>query len=333
LWFSMERKISEENRAGFRADILYGTTAALLPGHEDNGNREGHDSTTSFYVQQAYIQYLIPFANITLKAGKFETPIGVEVVETIYDWNITRGTVWTLFEPITHVGAQLGGPIGDSGFDWSIAGVNGFNPDSPDINDGKSVVGHLGWSNKTFTVATNAIWGPEKLGNDGRQNGVANGYIKWNPTDRFGMYLNGDYAWLQGHQQAAWGISLAGRYGITDRTGIALRGEYAQDVRQFFGFTGCGSDFGTPPPGSTTSLCGATGIQTYGITLTVDHLLTDQLMIRGEGRYDWINKDNGKQDEFFQNGRYNIAGNKSLPNDQLVFGVELVYNFNKFGAQ
>src|SRR5215831_9822663 len=63
LWFSMERKISEENRAGFRADILYGTAAALLPGSEDNGNREGHDSTTSFYVQQAYIQYLAPIGS------------------------------------------------------------------------------------------------------------------------------------------------------------------------------------------------------------------------------------------------------------------------------
>jgi len=333
LWFSIERKISEENRAGFRADILYGTTAGLLPGSSFNGNRASYDSTSSFYVQQAYVQYLVPFGNITLKAGKFETPLGVEVAETIYNWNITRGTVWTLFEPITHVGAQLGGPIGDSGFDWSIAGVNGFNPDSPDINDGKSVVGHIGWSNKMFTVAGNAIWGPEGFGRDGHQSGVANGYIKWNPTDRFGMYLNGDYAWIDADRNAsAWGISLAGRFGITDRTGIALRGEYAQDKDQFFGFTGCQQDVigGVP---QSFNVCQASGIETYGVTLTLDHLLTDQLMIRAEGRYDWVSKDFGKQDEFFQNGRYDIAGNKSLPNDQLVFGVELVYNFNKFGAQ
>ena len=340
LWFGIERKISEENRAGFRADILYGTTAGLLPNSSFNGNRASFDSTSSFYVQQAYIQYLAPIGSgITVKAGKFETLLGVETAETIYNWNITRGTIWTLFEPINHVGVSIGGPIGDSGFDWTLAGVNGFAPDSPDINDGKSVMGHLGWSNKMFTVALNGIWGPEKFANDGSQNGVANAYIKWNPTDRFGMYLNGDYAWQQGTSAAAWGLSLAGRYGITDKTGVALRAEYAQDVRGFFGFTGCGSSFGNPADPANPNFtggpnaCGATGIQTYGITLTVDHQLTDQLMIRGEGRYDWIGKDNGKQDEFFQNNRYDLAGSKSMPNDQLVFGVELVYNFNKFGAQ
>jgi len=331
LWFEIERRVSEENRAGFRADILYGTTAALLPNSSFNGNRSSFDSTTSFYVQQAYVQYLAPIGSgITFKAGKFGDLLGVERAGTIYNWNITRGTIWTLFEPINHVGVSMGGPIGDSGFDWTLAGVNGFSPDSPDINDGKSVTGHLGWHNDQLTVGVNGIWGPEKLGNDGRQNGVANGLIKWTPNDRFGMYLNGDYAWLQGHQEAAWGVSLAGRFGITDRTGIALRGEYAQDVRQFFGFTGCQQAVAGGVPQSFDT-CFPTGVQTYGITLTVDHLLTDQLMIRGEGRYDWISKDDGKQDEFFENGRYNIAGNKSLPNDQLVFGVELVYNFNKFG--
>jgi len=334
LWFEIERKVSEENRAGFRADILYGTAAALLPNSSFNGNRASFDSTSSFYVQQAYVQYLAPIGSgITVKAGKFGDLLGVERAGTIYNWNITRGTIWTLFEPINHVGVSVGGPVGDSGFDWTLAGVNGFNPDSPDINDGKSVTGHLGWHNDQLTVAVNGIWGPEKFGNDGSQNGVANGLIKWTPNDRFGMYLNGDYAWVQGKSQAAWGLSLAGRYGITDTTGIALRGEYAQDVRGFFGFTGCGSDFGNPAFSGQANLCGNTGIQTYGITLTVDHLLTDQLMIRGEGRYDWIGKDNGKQDEFFENNRYNLAGSKSMPNDQLVFGVELVYNFNKFGGK
>ena len=342
LWFSIERKISEENRAGFKADILYGTTAGLLPGSSFNGNRSNRDSTTSFYVQQAYIQYLAPIGSgITLKAGKFETPIGVEVAETIYNWNITRGALWTLIEPINHVGAQIGGPIGDSGFDWMVGGVNGFNPDSPDRNDGKSVIGHLGWSNKTFTVSTNAIWGPEITGNDGHQSGVANAYVKWNPSERFGMYLNGDYAWINadGGNPSAWGLSLAGRFGITDRTGVALRAEYVVDHNQFFGFQSCGGSLGYTVSG-TANCTGdsgvshtATGVEMYGLTMTLDHLLTDQLMVRGEARYDWLSKDQGKDSEFFQNGRYDIASSKNMPNDQIVVGVELIYNFNKFGAQ
>jgi hypothetical protein len=193
------------------------------------------------------------------------------------------------------------------------------------------VTGHLGWHNDQFSVGINGIWGAERFGNDGHENGVANGLIKWTPNERFGIYLNGDYAWLQKSSDAAWGISLAGRFGITDRTGIALRGEYAQDVNRYFGFTGCGSDFGYSATGVAN--CGATGVETYGITATLDHLLTDQLMIRGEARYDWIRKDSGKDSEFFKNGRYDIASSQNLPNDQIVVGVELIYNFNKFGTK
>jgi hypothetical protein len=360
LWFSIERKISEENRAGFKADILYGTTAALLNGGGptsrgcfstasfelsvfESACNPKRDSTTSVYVQQAYIQYLIPVANgITLKAGKFETPIGVEVAETIYNWNITRGTVWNLFEPINHVGVSLGGNIGDSGFDWLLGGVNGFSPDSPDRNDEKSAIGHFGWHNDTITVAVNGIVGAEQTGNDGHHSGVANGIIKWTPNDRFSMYLNGD--WAMSHPgdnfPQAWGLSLAGRYGITDRTGIALRAEYATDNQNAFGtfspvnsFTSCKQatdSFGVPIQADN---CGIpTNIETYGITATLDHLLTDQLMVRAEGRYDWIHKGTGKDDEFFKNGRYFNQYGKSMPNDQLTFGVELVYNFNKFAG-
>jgi len=347
IWFEIERKISEENRAGFRADILYGTTAALLPGSSFNSNRNsncssssfcfgGRDSTTSFYVQQAYIQYLIPVGSgITLKAGKFGDLLGVERAGTIYNWNITRGTIWTLFEPINHVGVSLGGPIGDSGFDWTVAGVNGFNPDSPDRNDGKSVTGHIGWHNDVLTIAANGIWGAEHTGTDGHENWVANGLIKWTPSERFGMYLNGDYAESGNDEHpSAWGVSLAGRFGITDRTGIALRGEFAKDSDQFFGFTGCKQAV-DPATGVNLGFntCAPSNIETYGITATVDHLLTDQLMVRAEARYDWLTKGHGKDDEFFQNGRYDIAGTKSMPNDQIVVGVELVYNFNKFGVK
>jgi hypothetical protein len=377
LWFEIERKVSEENRAGFRADILYGTTAALLNGggptsrgcfstasfgnnvsfvDSQGGCNPKRDSTTSLYIQQAYIQYLMPIGSgITLKAGKFGDLLGVERAGTIYNWNITRGTIWTLFEPINHVGVSVGGPIGDSGFDWILAGVNGFNPDSPDRNDEKSVTGHIGWHNDTITVAANGIIGAEQTGNDGHHSGVANGLIKWTPNDRFSMYLNGD--WAMSHPgdrfPEAWGLSLAGRYGITDRTGIALRAEYATDNQNAFGtfganpnytnlfgssssyntFTSCKQatdSFGVPIQADN---CGIpTNIETYGITATLDHLLTDQLMVRAEGRYDWIHKGTGKDDEFFKNGRYFNQYGKSMPNDQLTFGVELVYNFNKFAG-
>ena len=52
-------------------------------------------STIVAAIEQGYVQYLAPIGDgLTLKAGKFSTPIGYEVAGTIYNQNITRGNVW-----------------------------------------------------------------------------------------------------------------------------------------------------------------------------------------------------------------------------------------------
>ncbi len=47
-----------------------------------------------------------------------------------------------------------------------------------------------------------------------------------------------------------------------------------------------------PLPGSTRP-SSRTDVEIFGVTATVDHLLTDQLMVRGEVRWDTISKDSG----------------------------------------
>jgi hypothetical protein len=328
VWWEVERPISEEHRAGFRLDTVYGKTAALMNGGGPSNRRDGIRDDTAFYLHQGYVQYLAPVGDgITFKMGKFATPIGVEVAQTIYNWNITRGNVYNLLEPIDHIGVQAGYAFGDTGFDVMVGGVNGFFPDSPDRNDAKSVIGHLGWANDVVTVGLNGIYGAEGAGQDGAEGGVANALIKINPSDRLGFYINGDYRWSAGKPNGfqpkedfedaqAWGVSAAGRFGITDRTGIALRGEYLSDINRFYFNRDLGGDaFGQ-----------VTGLDVWGLTATVDHLLTDHLMIRAEARYDNVNKDSGENDEFFEDSR-------ELENDQITVGFEAVYNFNKFGGE
>jgi hypothetical protein len=354
VWFGLEREVSEDNRAGFRADLLIGNTAKYV-----GGSCGSSTDVSCFYVDQAYVHYLAPVANgIDFKFGKFDTPIGVEVLATPYNWNITRGDVWSLLEPINHIGIQMGGKIGESGFDWMIGGVNGFAPDSPDINDGKSVIGHLGWSSDKASVGLNTIWGPETFGYDGDQGGVVNLLLKWMPSEKFSMYLNSDFDYMNAPQGTglnpyAFGFSLAGRYAITDRTGIALRGEYVKDHDGFLACSGLlgglqiPSALGVPPsaPAGSPSGSNCGGVATanppnfdnvWGVTATVDHLLTDQLMIRGEARYDNVDITtinsigNFNQDSYFnQNSHY--PG--TAQDYQVVLAVEVIYNFNKFGGQ
>lgn len=320
VWWEIERPISEENRAGFRFDPAFGRTAALLGGPNNRGDRDD----SGFYIQQGYVQYLAPVGDgVTFKFGKFNTLIGAEVAQSPYNWNITRGSVYNLLEPIDHIGILASYAFGDTGFDMALGGVNGFDSDSPDRNDAKSIIGHLGWANDTVSVGVNGIWGGEQTAFDGAESGVVNGLIKVNASDRLAFYVNGDYAWIDASgDPSAWGVSAAGRFGITDRTGIALRGEYVADADQFLGF-------GRLDP-TGNFFVGSTGIDTWGITATLDHLLTDNLMIRGEVRYDKFTNDRGKNDEFFEDSSNN---NFELDDDQIVLGVEAIYNFNKFGGE
>jgi hypothetical protein len=202
-----------------------------------------------------------------------------------------------------------------------VGGVNGFNPDDPDRNDAKSVIGHLGWANDTVTVGLNGIYGAEGTGHDGAEGGVANALIKINASDRLGFYINGDYRWSASGPEdfedaQAWGVSAAGRFGITDRTGIALRGEYLSDINRFY----FNEDFGGDFAGQVT------GLDVWGLTATLDHLLTDHLMVRAEARYDNVNKDTGENDVFFEDS-------EEFENDQITVGAEVIYNFNKFGGE
>lgn len=338
VWFEIEKEISEENRAGFRADFVYGKTAKWLNG--GGPFNSSIDDDTAIYIHQAYVQYAPPIGpeGTVVKFGKFATLLGAEVAGTIYNYNITRGQVWNLLEPIDHIGILVGGPIGETGFDWAIGGVNGFAQDDPDINDQKSVTGHLGWSNDQFSVGVNGIYGSETQGFDGDETGTVNLLAKWTPSDRFGMYLNGDFAWMDEPHGTdldpyGWGLSLAGRYGITDRTGIALRGEF---VRDHDGFLLCGGRSGGLI--NQSDGCNFNGSyvdpfydqsqeidQVWSVTGTLDHLLTDQLMVRAEARWDKIDLDDGPTDIYYENNNY-----PGTEDDQITLFLEVVYNFNKF---
>jgi hypothetical protein len=333
VWFEVERPVDEEHRGGFRFDTVYGKTGALLNGDGvltggPSNRRDGLRDDTALYVFQGYVQYLAPIGSgILFKAGKFGDlfGIGTESSNNIYSWNITRGNVWSLLEPIDHIGVLATAGIGDTGLNISLGGVNGFLPDDPDRNDAKSVLGRIGWDSETVHASVAGIWGGEQQGNDGNETGVVNGTLRIDASDRLGFYLNGDYAWRQESDDAAWGVAAAGRFGITERTGIALRGEYVADVDGYLGFFG--ETFGgVDIDNEGFNVWAPTGIEVWGITATVDHLLTDHLMIRAEARYDNIDKDDTDNDEFFQDSN-------DLDNDQIVVGAEVIYNFNKFGGE
>ena len=334
-WIDIEREIDEENRAGFRFDTAYGLEAQMLGGINNRDQRD----TTGFYIYEGFVQYLAPIGDgLTLKAGQFQTTIGSEYPNDALNYNITHGNVYNLLEPLNHVGVIGEYAFGDSGFDVKVGGVNGYLPDSPDQNESKSILWHVGWEGEKASVGVNGIWGGEVQGFDGNESGVANLLLTYNPTDRLGLWLNADYNWIDASGDPyAWGVAAAGRFAITDRTGIALRGEYVTDNDNFLGYCGFTSNGSVAASsscnGGAPSSFVPTDVDIWSVTGTIDHLLTDQLKVRAEVRWDTMNKSGGVNDGEFFHGSINNNGNShGLDDDQITLGAEAIYSFTKFGG-
>jgi hypothetical protein len=396
LWFELERPISPEARAGFRADIAFGQIASILnqvnagttcaptattvagttlSGHQvvavtspsQNPARNTCNQSTSVYIDQAYVQYLIPWGDITFKAGQFGTLIGYEVPQAPYNWQLSRGLLFSLFQPINHVGVLLSKTY-DNGIDWGIGGVNGFggpiglnSQNSPDNNESKSILAHVGLTGDIGGISIQALWGPESTGNDHQTRTTIDFIAHMKPFD-WGpeVALNADYAILNGnlpgtannlpagfnltgqrpgaqYSPDAWGASLYARQAITDKLGVSVRGEYVQDHNSFFcvqtGF------FCTVVPvtgGGFAQVSGAAPLgfpndnaKVYEFTGTIDYSITQQLITKVELRWDALSSINGVSNHgSFPVGYINNQPNGLFNyNHQLVAGAEILYKF------
>jgi hypothetical protein len=339
LWFELERPVDESNRAGFRADITFGKTASVLGSSQGTASDGLSLDETDLEVYQAYVQYLAPIAEgVTFKFGKFGTTIGTEVAPTIYNWNITRGNVYNLFEPITHVGIIANMPFAEY-FDVSLGYVNEDVSDVDiDLNRNKGVLWRLGFTQETFSLAFNGVWGSTNsaLGTtivggsafgegalESDKEHIFNLIFTWDPLETFSMWINADYrtveieqvdsleALFPGDSVDGWGVAVAGRAALTERLGLALRGEYVDDQDSFF--TRLGTS-GFANPGDATKI--------FSVTSTLDYSLTEKLLVRGELRYDVADVQGTNDDAVYQDDE---AG--EFEDDQMVAGVEVVYKF------
>ena len=316
LWFEIEKGVTEDSRAGFRADIVYGKTAGLL-----NGCFACADGTLGDEVElyQAYIQYLAPvLGGTTFKFGKFGTVIGAEVAGARDNFNITRGHVYNLFEPITHTGILASTDFG-SGGSISLGLVNetrSFPAADIDLNNNKAFLWSLGWSWDTVGMSFAGAYGDADSGQgvalpSSNKEMILDVIVSWDPTESFSAYINADYIDSENSRDGTsefdgYGISVAGRYALTDRLGIAMRGEYAtleSDDPQIVGVS-------------------SEELTLYGITGTVDYALTSDLLVKAELRYD----SSSSSDTFFEDV---FIGDDGLfsEDDQFIGAVEVLYTF------
>jgi len=112
----------------------------------------------SVVLQEAYLVYAP--GKLGFKAGKFATYQGIEVIESIANPTISRGFLFNLAEPFTHVGAVATYALEKVDFAFGI--VNGWDQVN-DVNEAKTWVGKAGFNfGDPLTFAISGYHGAEQ---------------------------------------------------------------------------------------------------------------------------------------------------------------------------
>jgi len=225
VWFSMSNEATAESRAGFKIDILYGEAADQLA--------TSFEANTLFdYLYNANVSYLAPItdAGIEITAGRFESHIGSEKVQDPYNFNITRGMLFTL-QPRNFTGVTVASKY-ESGLDWmlGISNNSGYatldsniyaafpNAQNYDTDEEKTFLWRVGYEiSDTMSVAFNGLYGGNCATGDPTLSPIGGGCgatigpsgsldaassdkqmlfdvtFNWDPSDRLSTWVNADY--------------------------------------------------------------------------------------------------------------------------------------------
>jgi len=330
LW--IDKPTTTESPIGFGLDFVIGRDAKKI--HSLGlGISAGDDATKSdvFDLTQAYVTYKAPIGNgLDLKAGKFVTLHGAEVIRRTGDYQISRSLLFGFAIPFTHTGIMATYAFTD----WlTVTGgiVNGWD-NTDDNNNDKSFHGMVTVTPlKDLSLIVGGTWGAEARFPGDDANGPKRGLIDivatYKPIAPLTLTLNYDY----GEQDkgvfrnvatgelksAVWqGIAGYAQYDLTDKFSVGLRGEYFIDEQGFrFGLASADPD----PAKSGTP----TRVSIWELTLTGRYKLFDHLYASVEYRHDETT--NGLA--VFDDNGLDPTGAQKKSDSQDTIAFELVYQF------
>lgn len=312
--FSVKKEPSDRYPFGFGLVVTGGQDARK---NHALGIFRGDDDVFPFKdtepidLQEAYGSYRFPLGNgLTLKAGKFVTLLGYEVIESPNNLNFSRSFAFALAIPLTHVGALLSYSFGD----WltlTAGPVVGWDV-ARDNNKSMSVMGQIASTPiKDFTASLNWITGPEQAGNTTHPRTVLDLVVNYTGIKGVTLGMGADYGWetkepsivdTRDSTTASWyGIAGYAAYDWTEKLRTAGRLEWFED------------------PQSVRTLARAPGNRTtlWEITATLQYKIWKGLVGRLEYRHDEANEKVFKPD---REGTATRTG-------QDTFTIALYYSF------
>ena len=294
----------EPGDAGFRIDFDAGSNIPDViqsAGLFDDTDGEDID------LRQAFVSYNAPLGNgLTIDFGKYITHFGLEVIEGWqgFNDNYSRSYDFSFAIPFTHTGLRLSYPLNDQ-FSLMFMAANGWDK-VDDNNDAKALGGQVGFfPMDNVSIYFNYIGSPEQDGNDDDWRHLFG--VTWVtmpfPTALPDLTFSGTYdygteAEVGGGKNAEWHAAQANlRYDFTPKFYLAVRADVMTD-----------EDGARITPGISQTV--------WAFTVTPTFLLTENLVVRPEFRYDQSDEDVFEDDD----GTF-------TEDSQTTIGVNAIYYF------
>ena len=237
--------------------------------------------TPRFDLQEAYGAYKIPIGTgLTLKAGKFVTLLGYEVIEAPNNLNFSRGFLFSFSTPLTHVGALAtyapfgwlsltAGPV----VGWDVARDN---------NSAMSFTGQIAVTAvKDLALTLNWITGPEQNHENGNPRTVLDFIAAYTGLKNLTLAANVDTGWEVDEPSL-----VATRGGKTTGTWQAYAGYVAYDWTSAFRTAVRGEIFRDADGIRTQAAGPGAKVTLYEVTATLQYKIWKGLMGRLEYRHD-----------------------------------------------
>ncbi len=295
---AVEKVASAESPVGFKTELMFGTDAEVVGGVTTGLGDNAHThagavstgATDEVELQEAYVQYLAPVGQgLDVRVGKFATLHGAEVIESKDNWNISRSFLFGYAIPFTHTGLRATYPITES-LSTTVGLSNGWDL-VDDTNKAKTVEWNLmAMPTETTMIGGTYMFGAEQTtGNNTNQRHLLDLVASWQPTEALQLKLNYDYAveddgagtvgGFANDDNAVWhGLAAYAKYALTDKTSVAVRTEYFNDV------DGVRTALTSGINGTTDD-----DIKLYEFTITGEHQVHEHLLARLEYRHDAAN--------------------------------------------
>ena len=261
------------NDAGFRVDFAAGNSIPQVTKSQDQ-------AVAQFDLQQLFVSYIAPIGSgLRFDFGKYVTHLGYEVIEGYdgYNDNYSRSVLFGYAIPFTHTGVKASYAF-SSKVSAMVEVVNGWDL-VRDNNHSKSVGAQVSVTPVApLSVLLNWIGGPELANDNHTKRNVFDVVAILKPTKILTLGVNGDYGVEDGTStvnpgsNATWkGIAGYATVAITNKFSVALRGETFHD-----------EDGVRLATGSNATLSEG--------TLTPAFKFTDNVLLRGEVRFDRANQ-------------------------------------------